>query len=131
MDYDLRWRFDYAGRKSKWGMWNNPGEREEDMAYRQNKEGLVRVAIEGKHRRTFDIVTLAECDGWDYVNTEWMAACLAAAFFTTERAPSQHYLVGLKIKTRDHELQVYPTGAVNKVPRTAEDKNYHYATFGR
>lgn len=131
MDYDLRWRFDFLGRASRYGMWNNPGDNDCDKAAFQNKEGLVRASVEGKHRRTFEIKPLAECDGWDFVNFEWMAACIAPALFKEEVAPNQHYLVGLKIKTREDEIEVYPTGTVNKVPRTAEDKSYHYATFGR
>jgi hypothetical protein len=96
------------------------------MAYFQNKEGLVRASVEGKDILTREIKTLAECDGWDYVNFQWMAELRMRS---DGYGTSQH--VGLKLVTRDFWIEVYARGNVLRVPRTEEDKNYHYATFGR
>jgi hypothetical protein len=39
--------------------------------------------------------------------------------------------VGLKLVTLKKQIEVYDTGDVLVVPRTEEDKGFHYATFGR
>jgi len=124
--YLLRWRFDYLDRPTKYGQWSRAATLETDMAYFQNKEGLVRASVEGKDILTREIKTLAECDGWDYVNFQWMAELRMRS---DGYGTSQH--VGLKLVTRDFWIEVYARGNVLRVPRTEEDKNYHYATFGR
>jgi hypothetical protein len=122
----LRWRFDYADRPSKTGQWSRAATIETDMAYYQNKEGIVRASIEGKDVITREIKTLAECDGWDYVNFQWMDVVRGRSDGLCTR---QH--IGLKLITRDFWVEVYAKGLIKKIPRTEEDKNYHYATFGR
>jgi hypothetical protein len=126
--HDLRWRFDFFGRPSKYGQWNRPGTTPETQAWCQNKEGLVRASIEGKNMVTKEIETLAECDGHDFVNFQWMAAAKMKPFFKGT-ANVAHFLVGLKIITRDSAVEVYPNGEVRKNERT--EKNVQYATFGK
>lgn len=113
-------------RPSRTGQWSRAATLETDMAYYQNKEGIVRASIEGKDVITREITTLAECDGWDWVNFQWMAI-----FAARSDGVGQHHHVGLKLVTREFWIEVYAKGGVRKLPRTEEDKNFHYATFGR
>lgn len=128
--HELRWRFDFAGRPSKYGKWSNPGKSDEVKACFQNKEGLVRASIEGQHVETQQISTLAECDGWDFVNFQWMAVAMTPASITGVAKPV-HALVGLKILTRENELCVFANGTVEKTVRPEAEKQLQFATFGR
>lgn len=126
MLYLLRWHFDYVGNLPKYGQWSRAASRQEDMAYCQNKEGLVRASVEGKNVVTREVVTLAECDGHDFVNFQWMAE-----FRAKSDGSGTYHHVGLKLVTRENWVEVYTRGQVKIVPRTEEDKKFHYATFGR
>lgn len=125
--YLLRWRFDYLDRPSKMGQWSRPATLETDMAFFQNKEGVIRCSVEGKDVVSREVKTLAECEGWDYVNFQWMA-------LLRNNGNGQAFLdhVGLKLITREFWIEVYAkNGLVRKLQRDEEDKNFHYATFGR
>lgn len=128
--YDLRWRFDFAGRPSRYGKWSNPGKSDELKACYQNKEGLVRASIEGQSVLTQEITTLAECDGHDFVNFQWMAVAMTPATLVGLAKPV-HALVGLKIITRELELGVASDGSVAKRVRPEAEKRINFATFGR
>lgn len=133
--YRLRWRYDYSGRPSKFGMWGHSGP-QNDMATKawcHNKEGLTRACIEGKDVYTQRIVTLAECEGWDFVNFEWMVnaslpAMLAPGFGSVK---PRSRIVGLTLVTRDWRVDIVDTGEVERRPRTAAEKRMNLATFGR
>lgn len=128
--YDLRWRFDFAGRPSRYGKWSNPGKSDELKACYQNKEGLVRAAIEGQHVVTQQVKTLAECDGHDFVNFQWMAVAMMPVGLIGKAQPV-HALVGMKIITRDVELCVTADGALLRRVRPEAEKRLNFATFGR
>ena len=128
--YELRWRFDYAGRPSKYGKWSSPGTTPELQAWTHNKEGLARASIEGWNVLTQEIKTLAECDGWNFVNFQWMAVAMTPASAVGIAKPV-HALVGLKIVTRDDDLVVLASGDAEIVPRPEAEKKLHFATFGR
>ena len=111
-------------------MWSKSTNNPSDMASFQPKDGLVRAAIEAKDVSTREVKTIVECDGWDFVNFQWDAE------FRTQMGAVNgmgvHTLVGLKMVTRDYWISVNQfTGKVRTIKRTEEDKNYHYATFGR
>lgn len=124
----LRWRFDFHGKNPKIGQWSRDADREEEKAAFVNKTGLVRAAIETKSiMPPYDVRTIAECDGWDFVNFKWftVAASLNA------RGPVRHETIGLILVTREIETVVYRNGETVVRSRTAEDKQFHYAGFGR
>lgn len=125
--YLLRWRFDFADRPSRMGMWSQSGTRDEDKASFVNTTGLVRASIEGKDVVTRAVKVLAECDGHDYVVFKWNAAFISHGNFTT----GQHVLTGLKLVTRDFELDVFPSGDVKISARLEDEKNFNYAAFGK
>src|SRR3990172_4226027 len=68
--YLLRWRFDFSDKPTRYGVWNSSIE----PAWSVNKNNLVRASIEGKDMQTRETRIIAECDGWDFVNFEWVAA---------------------------------------------------------
>lgn len=121
--YLLRWRFDYVDRPSRWGQWARAATLETDMAYYQNREGLVRACIEAKDQVTREVKTIVECDGHDYVNFSWMAEYRGGTGET-------HHL-GLMMTTREKHVKAFAIGKVVVEDRTDEDKKYNYATFGR
>lgn len=126
--FRLRWRFDFNGnRPSIYGQWDRDADRESEKACYQNKEGLVRASIEMKDRETLAVSTLAECDGWDFVNFQWLAEFRG----NVKTGKGFHRHVGLCLVTRDFWNNVYYAGRIVQEPRTEEDKQYHYATFGR
>lgn len=137
--YLLRWRFDYLAKTSRMGQWSRGATLEGDMACFQNKEGLVRAAVEGKYIsesptqrngkliKQYDTLILAECDGWDFVNFQWMAE-----LHMRSDGKGSHHHVGLKMVTREQWVEVYAVNGLSKsIPRTDEDKIFHYETFGR
>lgn len=126
----LRWRFDFAGRPSKYGHWGRSEANPQGMAAFQLKEGLVRAAVEGKHQVTKESKIFAECDGWDYNVFKWMATAHAPVFMRGEVTPYTR-CVGLKLVTRDKEIEVYDTGDVLISKRDTQEMGIHYATFGR
>lgn len=129
--YFLRWRFDYIDRREpKTSPWERSSHIESEMAYRQNREGLIRAAIEAKELRSKDIRILAECDGHDFINFQWMAVSFCPVEFTGEHE-LRNMTIGLKLVTRDYEYQVYINGDVVKSIRTEAEKGIHFATFGR
>jgi len=129
--YDLRWRFDFAGRPPKWGKWSSPGNSNETKASHQNAEGLVRASIEGKNVfNPGDVRILAECNGQDFVNFQWSAIAITPAMFKGTVKPV-HALVGMKLLTRDELIEVAATGEIAKRPRTDGEKRINFATFGR
>jgi len=128
--HDMRWRFDYANRPSKWGKWSSPGKTPEVMAYTQNKEGVIRACIEIRDVTTQEIKPLVECDGWDFVNFQWIAIAMTPGNFMGEVRPV-HALVGLKLITRDNEFAAFANGRVMTKIRTEKQKEMNFATFGR
>lgn len=129
--YMVRWRFDFAKRPSAVGFWGRPGDQKtgEGLAAFANKEGLIRASIEGKDMNGGAIKTLIEVDGHDFCNFQWMAAAKYALGGGHQVCPMK--LLGMKLISREFEYWAFPTGLVHREPRPEEDKNYHYATYGR
>lgn len=129
-NYRLRWRFDFLGRSSSLGLWNSPGDIAQNGAWRQNKEGLLFAAVEGKDPETGITERLAECAGPDFVNFGWIAHARIAPFAgrTHQGATT---LEGISLTTRDEVLEVYPDGHISRAVRTDAQKKTQFATFGR
>lgn len=128
--FDLRWRFDFAARPEKYGKWSAPGNTPEVKAHLQMKEGLTRASIEGRDVETGAIGVIAECDGHDFVNFQWMACAMAPGAAVGVVRPL-HMLVGLKIVTREWHLCAYADGRLIKRPRPDAEKQMNLAIFGR
>lgn len=128
--YTLRWRYDFRDRPAVYGMWGNPGNGPGNQAWAQNKEGLSRAAVEAKDLDTKEIITLAECDGHDFRNFQWMAIAKVPMNFKGQITPTSQ-LVGMKLLTTDFEISVFANGVVKKQPLPESEKKLHFATYGR
>lgn len=130
-NYLVTWRFDFSGDKpSKVGMWSMPATLKSDMAAYVNKEGLIRASIAAKNIQTREIITLAEVDGWDFCNFEWIAqGRIPGPGFGLKQLQSQ--VVGLRLRTRDYLFEAFTNGHVTKKARPESDKKFQYSGYGK
>lgn len=128
LQYLLRWRFDFLDGKVKCGMWSTPATNMVDMAFYNNRGGIVRAAIEGKHIHNRNTVVLCECDGHEFVKFDWIGA---ARYSFKDGKTANHPSIGLAMKTRDHIVEVYGTGEAVLKERSEADKKFHYESYGR
>ena len=75
IDFLLRWRFEYADGSAKYGIWNNPGTREDltSKAYAQDLTGAVKAQIEATSYDRKIRRILAECSIGDFERFEWVS----------------------------------------------------------
>jgi hypothetical protein len=123
--YLLRWKFDYLKRPPRAGMWDTPGTLDIDKACFNNKDDVIWAKIEGKNCITRETVVLAEINGADFMNFQWMAN----AYLRPGSSKPQTVLTGLKIVSRNEEIEVFKNGMINKKP--LKNDNINFATFGR
>lgn len=90
----------------------------------------MRASIEGKNLVTKQTVTLAECDGHDYRNFQWLAISKVNPAFSGAVTPQVHN-IGMKLLTTDQEIMVLNDGHIQKRPLTEDEKKINFATFGR
>lgn len=131
--YKLRWRFEWPDRPAKYGMWSSPGPKGDDTtkAWCNNKEGLTLAAIEAKHVETKETKIIVACDGYDFINFEWMAAAYMNPMGIRGSITPLTRLLGICLVTREFRFEVFHDGILRKTERTQEEKNINYATFGR
>lgn len=131
--YLVRWRFEYKDSPVKYGMWSNPGPKNDSAtkAWCHNKEGLVLACVEAKHIETRETKIIVACDGHDFVNFKWVAAAFLNPLGLKGSITPLTRLLGLCLVTSDFEYNVYHDGTIEKKERTAEEKQVNYATFGR
>lgn len=130
--YELRWRFDFAQKVTRCGMWSRSSNKTEEMAAFVNKDGLILASIEAKNYYTQEQFIIAECNGQDFVNFKWIAERHSVTGGTGLYSFSNwHQLVGLKLVTRDFDLNVHFDGTNQIEQRTEEDKKFHYEGFGK
>lgn len=124
--YLLRWRFDFSDRASVFGMWNSSV----NTAWDKNRDTLIRASIEAKSVKTAITKTVAECDGHDFRNFQWIALSRVPLNFKGSYTPSSEH-VGLKILTTEEEVAVLVSGQCGRRKLTEDEKGIHFATFGR
>lgn len=128
--YKLRWRFDFATKPTRRGLWLQAGTQDSDKACFVNKDGLIRASIEAENVQTYELKTLAECVGPDFCNFEWDAVVSVPGFVRSAITQKGH-IIGLRIVSRDFNTIVYVNGDVHVKPRTEEDKQFHLAGYGK
>lgn len=109
-------------------MWSRPAVLPSDMAAMQPRDNIARASVEGKNVVTREVITLAECDGWDWCLFQWMEEM---RYQMGDTAAAAKTIVGMQLVTRSIWVEVKDTGEVTRVPRTKEDMSYHYESFGR
>jgi len=123
--YRLRWRFDFADKPSKIGVWNGASNLQSDSAMMVNKTGLIRACIEGEKIGEWVVKTLFEMDGHNYVTAQWIRLANAGIMINkdvqTASLPSS--LIGLSLLSSDKKFIVYidGTGAVVHLPKKRMD----------
>lgn len=135
----LRWRFDFAGKRSRFGIWNNAGGKQEEAhktsAWCIDKTGLVRAAIEAEFFETWQERVILECDGHDFVNFEWCAATpapMSTKGFVGESLTIHGQTIGLTLVTRELRQSAFVNGAIMPPEqRSFGDKAINLAGFGR
>lgn len=134
----VRWRFDFAGKVSRFGIWNNSGGSQEEThktsAWCINKTGLVRAAIEAEYFDGWEIRTVLECDGPDFVNFEWRAATpapMSTKGLLGESLTINGQTIGLTLVTADHRSTFFCDGKTQTNPRTEADKAIKLAAWRR
>jgi len=130
-NYLLRWRFDYHDKPCKYGAWSNPGNTRELQAWCQTKEMLSMASIEGKHKETRQVVFMAKCDGWDFVNFEWTAAAPIPLGGIGKGISVEGSIQGLVLVTREKRIEILIDGTRRVRERTEGEKSQHLAGFGR
>lgn len=130
--YLLRWRFDFQGGISRTGMWSDPGNIKDAGAWKQTRSGLIlsRAFVEGKNYETRVISALADCDGQDFMNFEWMALAKINPFERGQRTPTST-VNGLAIVTRYEIIRVMIDGQVIREKLPDSHNKIHFSTFGK
>ncbi len=130
--YALRWRLEYQGGvRSRVGLWMDPGHLPEHQAWRQCKEGVTRALIEGRSVLTGEVRVMAECAGENFCLFKWLAIHALEMSPSGRIGAGRSRIYGLRIVTRDEHADVYANGEAAASPRPADDKDFHYAAFGR
>lgn len=132
----LRWRFDFAGKPSRFGIWNNAGGKQDEnfgsSAWCVNKSGLVRAAIEAEIFEGWQVKTLAEVDGHDFVNFRWIEATpapMSTRGLLGQKIELKGQVLGLAIDSRDYSHSVFVDLTRKSEPRTEDDKCIQLAAW--
>lgn len=132
--FDLRWRLEYNdGTPAKYGPWTRDAYRQEEMATFQKRENLARALVEMKDKRNGYSQTAVHCSGQDFVNFKWVRGG-SYPYGKSGGRPVILYsqIIGMVLVTRELEATVYVDGREPEIKfRSDEDKNYHYAGFGK
>lgn len=124
--YLLRWRFEFKDKPAVFGMWNSNA----ITAWDKNGEGLSKVLIECKSTVTKETRVVAECEGHEYRNLQWVATAAVPSSFSGTVTPLSK-CTGLKILTTDEEVAILTTGVCSRRKLTEAEKGIHFATYGR
>ena len=125
----LRWKFTFSDHKiDRIGMWDKPGILQTDQAWCQNKDKLNLAIIEAKKICSPEIKPILMCEGWNFVNFEWVYGCMVNLQNISQQSTT---IIGLAITTRKEKITVGSDGKITRRPRTTDEKNQHLVGFGR
>lgn len=124
--YRLRWRFDFAGRPSRAGVWNLASSDDATAAWRVPKDGLVCAVVEGEDMRTQETTVLFSCDGPDYVTClgEMTARIPRGGFIGGNDGSPLYQLAGITFLTRAERVTVWRDGSVTRRTLTDKEKEF-------
>jgi len=122
--YRLRWRFCFAGKPDRRGIWNGASGRPEDGAWAVPKEGLLGAIIEGEDFHTHEVKKFLEIPGEDYVTAQWEAYARIPGFMGVESVTRAPNIYGLSFKTREEKITVAIDGRVHRRPLSEEEKKF-------
>lgn len=117
----FRWRFEYADKAPRIGIWNYVGDDSALQAWNQPKEGLLFAVIEAKDHNQV-IHRVFECSGQDFCNFQWEIE----ASFSFKGKVGEHRIIGLTLVSRNERATIFKNGACVVEPRQADDLDNHY-----
>ena len=113
----VRWSLIYRDGKKRHGLWNEPGVKDDpkSQAWLQPTKGLAWACVEALHIATRKTFILAECNGQDYCQFQWIG--------TVPLRGGDHVpkIRGMVLVSRDMEFDVYMSGEV--FPRQRRNKD--------
>lgn len=127
----VRWRFVFNdNRPDKVGMWSAHGNDESTWAWCHNRENLSKAIIETKDFISREIKQVVVCDGWNFVNFQWVGG-VSINPMNVKAGNGRSAILGLTLLTRDKKVTVRIDGKISTIDRTDEEKAQNLATFGR
>ena len=127
--YMIRWRKDYKSGITKLGSWDRPGDSPSQWAYTYSNDGLLRAVIEGKNLENGVTETLAECDGHDFRNFEWIAVSPAPVKNAKVRLIGSIH--GMTLMTTNHKYSCHIDGNISRRDLSEAEKKQHLISYGR
>jgi hypothetical protein len=121
----LRWRLEYSGKPSRYGMWGDSAPGVE--AWNQSRANLVRAQIEAKDIVTRETSIVVDCPAADYRVFQWVGV----QRLNIKSSASLQRNVGLAILTNDQRIEAFEWGEVRQRPLINGEKNIKFATDGR
>jgi hypothetical protein len=125
--FSLRWRFDYAHKSPKVGMWDDSGHLKIDQAWCQPINGLQSVKVEAKDLVTKETKVIVECNSQNFRMFQW----LAVQRLNPSTATNIQRNIGICLMTNDCRVEVYNWGEVRKRPLINGESKMNFATDGR
>ncbi len=127
--FRLRWRFDFADKPTKRGIWNAASPNPRDQASSIPKAGLVCAAIEAEHYETQELTSVVECQGPDFGMFLWEAYARCPGLLGIAEFKPRTNIAGLTMVTRSERITVYINGTWNRRPLTDEEKQFKFNEF--
>lgn len=131
LKFRLRWRFDFLRNGLQHGFWDDPGAGRGGEAWKVNKDGICRACVEGIDLKTGEVKPIVECDGWDFVNFEWIAAAAMPVSPGPRGVKVTGSIQGMVLVTRDKKYKVFLDGRIKVENRSQWEKERNLVGFGR
>lgn len=124
--YRLRWRFDFADRKSSKGTWNNSGGQGAPKAWEVNKTNLVRACIEGENLFTSEKVCFLELMGSEYAFSQWEGYVNSPTFLRVQSLSLAPQIWGLSFLTQNKKITIDISGSQTSRDLTEDEKKFNF-----
>jgi hypothetical protein len=132
-NYLLRWRFEWADKPTKCGMWSTSAAKNDDanQAWNKNTTGLLWAMVEAKNYiNRADQKIVVAVPGQDFMLFQWLAlGIVGMRHLKIQNNKATTLIGGLKILTRYEEICVYDCGKVLRGPH--DNHNVNFAAFGK
>lgn len=124
--YRLRWRFAFADKKDRVGIWDDNGPSiKENSAWAVDKRGLTKVFIDCESLIDYTSKTLVECDAQDFALFQWRFISYVN-FGNTAQRPIP---AGLQMLTRDKKITVYVDGRIDIEDLNEDERGFHFTEY--
>jgi hypothetical protein len=125
----LRWRFVFADKADKVGVWNGATNVQSDMAAFINKTNLSFALIEGEIQHTGRRKLFVEIPGQIYAHCQWIAAISAPWALNSINADGikkRPGIIGLSMTTNEMKYSVFVDGSISQRRLSEHDKKFNF-----